>query len=249
MNRPGVGQQTLSCGSGQRVCCSDSQQQQQQLGSTDYDFSVFERHPGCLAPQVSQAQTTAGGRSGEQIKCILNQTRQDHTKTKTQIKQSPNKTHKGQAKSKVFSKSIPNNAITPDPWQVGAGVQRDLCVRPAAVRHTAQVPQAILVNMVVSMMMSMLMLTPPGTGGLSGGWRPGRRVPGSSPGPASSSTRSPPPQPTSFVVAKIITQPLQNNDFLGTCALVPDNFNNDLNRGTRKILTAAHNLKKIGASE
>lgn len=148
MNRPGVGQQTLSCGSGQRVCCSDSQQQQQQLGSTDYDFSVFERHPGCLAPQVSQAQTTAGGRSGEQIKCILNQTRQDHTKTKTQIKQRPNKTHKGQAKSKVFSKSIPNNAITPDPWQVGAGVQRDLCVRPAAVRHTAQVPQAILVNMV-----------------------------------------------------------------------------------------------------
>jgi len=28
---------------------------------------------------------------------------------------------------------------------------------------------------------------------------------------------------------------------------VPGNFNNDLNRGTRKILTAAHNLKKIGA--
>merc|ERR1711963_929871 len=35
----------------------------------------------------------------------------------------------------------------------------------------------------------------------------------------------------------------QNNDFLGTCALVPQSFNNDLGRGTRKILTAAHNLK------
>ena len=90
--------------------------------------------------------------------------------------------------------------------------------------------------------------------------------------------------------------PLQNNDFLGTCALVPQSFNNDLGRGTRKvsfwsrswcrswcywaadlfilslvlgsfwsldflikwilkltlnfqILTAAHNLKKIGPNE
>merc|ERR1712079_966272 len=37
----------------------------------------------------------------------------------------------------------------------------------------------------------------------------------------------------------------QNNDFLGTCALVPQTFNNDLGRGTRKILTAAHNLKSV----
>ena len=29
--------------------------------------------------------------------------------------------------------------------------------------------------------------------------------------------------------------PLQNNDFLGTCALVPQSFNNDLGRGTRKV--------------
>merc|ERR1712107_214689 len=41
----------------------------------------------------------------------------------------------------------------------------------------------------------------------------------------------------------------QNNDFLGTCALVPQTFNNDLGRGTRKILTAAHNLKKIGPND
>jgi len=37
----------------------------------------------------------------------------------------------------------------------------------------------------------------------------------------------------------------QNNDFLGTCAIIPEKFNNDLYRGTRKILTAAHNLKNI----
>jgi len=41
----------------------------------------------------------------------------------------------------------------------------------------------------------------------------------------------------------------QNNDFLGTCALIPENFNNDLSRGTSKILTAAHNLKKIGPND
>jgi len=41
----------------------------------------------------------------------------------------------------------------------------------------------------------------------------------------------------------------QNNDFLGTCALVPQYFNNDLGQGTRKILTAAHNLKKIGPND
>merc|ERR1712130_731565 len=41
----------------------------------------------------------------------------------------------------------------------------------------------------------------------------------------------------------------QNNDFLGSCALVPQYFNNDLGQGTRKILTAAHNLKKIGPND
>jgi len=37
----------------------------------------------------------------------------------------------------------------------------------------------------------------------------------------------------------------QNNDFLGTCAIVPDDFNNNNNAPTRKILTAAHKLKNI----
>jgi len=41
----------------------------------------------------------------------------------------------------------------------------------------------------------------------------------------------------------------QENDFIGTCALVPENSNNDLARGTRKVLTAAHNLKKIGVRD
>jgi len=40
----------------------------------------------------------------------------------------------------------------------------------------------------------------------------------------------------------------QNNDFLGTCAIVPERFDNDIYRGTRKILTAAHNLKTVLSS-
>jgi len=36
-----------------------------------------------------------------------------------------------------------------------------------------------------------------------------------------------------------------NNDFLGTCAIVPERSDNKLFSGTRKILTAAHNLKNI----
>merc|ERR1712088_710441 len=37
----------------------------------------------------------------------------------------------------------------------------------------------------------------------------------------------------------------QNNDFVGSCAVIPDDFNNDNGRPTRKILTAAHKLKDI----
>merc|ERR1712020_625972 len=37
----------------------------------------------------------------------------------------------------------------------------------------------------------------------------------------------------------------QNNDFIGTCAVIPDDFNNNNNAPTRKILTAAHKLKNI----
>jgi len=38
----------------------------------------------------------------------------------------------------------------------------------------------------------------------------------------------------------------QNNDFIGSCAIIPNDFSNDNNRGTKKVITAAHKLKKIG---
>merc|ERR1719376_1822166 len=38
----------------------------------------------------------------------------------------------------------------------------------------------------------------------------------------------------------------QNNDFIGSCAIIPNDFSNDNTRGTRKAITAAHKLKKIG---
>jgi len=38
----------------------------------------------------------------------------------------------------------------------------------------------------------------------------------------------------------------QNNDFIGSCAIIPNDFSNDNNRATRKVITAAHKLKKIG---
>jgi len=41
----------------------------------------------------------------------------------------------------------------------------------------------------------------------------------------------------------------KNNDFIGTCAIIPESFSNDVNRGTSKVITAAHNLKKIGFNE
>merc|ERR1712088_1268956 len=37
----------------------------------------------------------------------------------------------------------------------------------------------------------------------------------------------------------------QNNDFLGTCAIIPNDFTNNNNAPTRKILTASHKLKNI----
>jgi len=36
-----------------------------------------------------------------------------------------------------------------------------------------------------------------------------------------------------------------NNDFVGTCAIVPDNRNNDISRGTDRVITAAHKLKAV----
>merc|ERR1712084_179970 len=37
----------------------------------------------------------------------------------------------------------------------------------------------------------------------------------------------------------------QNNDFIGSCAIIPNDFSNNNNRGTRKVITAAHKLKNI----
>merc|ERR1711963_1114622 len=37
----------------------------------------------------------------------------------------------------------------------------------------------------------------------------------------------------------------QNNDFIGSCAIIPDNSNNDNRRPTRKVITAAHKLKSL----
>jgi len=37
----------------------------------------------------------------------------------------------------------------------------------------------------------------------------------------------------------------QNNDFIGTCAIIPEDFSNNNGRGTRRVLTAAHKLKVL----
>jgi len=37
----------------------------------------------------------------------------------------------------------------------------------------------------------------------------------------------------------------QNNDFIGSCAVIPNDFSNDNNRPTRKVITAAHKLKNL----
>ena len=41
----------------------------------------------------------------------------------------------------------------------------------------------------------------------------------------------------------------QNNDFIGSCAIIPDNSNNDNRRPTRKVITAAHKLKSLQQTE
>ena len=41
----------------------------------------------------------------------------------------------------------------------------------------------------------------------------------------------------------------QNNDFIGSCAVIPDNSNNDNRRPTRKVITAAHKLKSLQQTE
>jgi len=41
----------------------------------------------------------------------------------------------------------------------------------------------------------------------------------------------------------------QNNDFIGTCAIIPNDFSNNNNVPTRKVLTAAHKLKDLEATD
>jgi hypothetical protein len=41
----------------------------------------------------------------------------------------------------------------------------------------------------------------------------------------------------------------QDNDFVGTCALIPNDFSNNNERDTRKVITAAHKLKDLGPLE
>jgi len=41
----------------------------------------------------------------------------------------------------------------------------------------------------------------------------------------------------------------QNNDFVGTCAVITDDFSNNNNLPTRKVLTAAHKLKNIATND
>jgi len=37
----------------------------------------------------------------------------------------------------------------------------------------------------------------------------------------------------------------QNNDFVGSCALIPNDFSNKNEKGTRKVITAAHKLNEV----
>ena len=41
----------------------------------------------------------------------------------------------------------------------------------------------------------------------------------------------------------------QNNDFVGSCAVIPNDFSNDNGRPTRKVITAAHKLKDVQRNE
>ena len=40
-----------------------------------------------------------------------------------------------------------------------------------------------------------------------------------------------------------------NNDFVGSCAIVPDNRENNIASGTDRVITAAHKLKNVQGPE
>jgi hypothetical protein len=39
------------------------------------------------------------------------------------------------------------------------------------------------------------------------------------------------------------------NNFVGSCAIIPERSDNDISQGTRKVITAAHKLKNVGPRE
>jgi secreted trypsin-like serine protease len=41
----------------------------------------------------------------------------------------------------------------------------------------------------------------------------------------------------------------QDNNFIGSCVVIPNDSRNDNNRGTAKVLTAAHKLNKVGRTD
>ena len=41
----------------------------------------------------------------------------------------------------------------------------------------------------------------------------------------------------------------QNNNFLGSCAIIPDNRFNDVRSGTDRVIMAAHKLKDVSRNE
>merc|ERR1712032_1560960 len=41
----------------------------------------------------------------------------------------------------------------------------------------------------------------------------------------------------------------QNNDFIGSCVVIPNDSSNNNGRGTRKVVTAAHKLKNVQQNE
>ena len=41
----------------------------------------------------------------------------------------------------------------------------------------------------------------------------------------------------------------QNNNFIGSCAIIPDNRFNDVRSGTDRVIMAAHKLKDISRNE
>ena len=40
-----------------------------------------------------------------------------------------------------------------------------------------------------------------------------------------------------------------SNDFVGGCAIVPDTIQNDISKGTRRVITVAHKLAKLKKNE